>query len=156
MKDNLDVHQFKNESSVKVNYINRAATRNLASTKITLCSVMATLSLVGGFVWIAASTIDKNNYEQVAHLRDTYENGRVQHNHELDFESFVGDFKIVNPGGDEEDIYKAIEKGEYEHYTRHAGEIKIDKNLQGEPLENDDVRDFTEQFFASRGGKGSK
>lgn len=158
MKDNLDVPQFKNESSVKMNYINKAATKKIAKRKIKLGRVMGILALAGGITWIVGTAIDSNNYEQVEHKFDTYDTaeGKLEHNHELNKKYFVGDYKIVNPAATDEDVLDAIYDGEYDYYVHHEGKIKIDKELQGESLENDDVIDFSEQFLAQHGGKGSK
>lgn len=130
---------YKNKSAMKKN-----ADRSWTLTKLGVAAVMGVI--VFGAI---NGVIQSHQYESVVHKYDTYssETGLWSHGHELDKEHFVQDYKIVNEEATFENIEEAIDDGQYRYYADHDGKIKIDKELQGEPLDNDEVIEFSDQFL---------
>ena len=62
----------------------------------------------------------------------------------------------MNEEATTQDILDAIYEGQYQDYVDHNGRVRIDKDLQGEPLENDQVIEFSEQFLEQHAGKSRK
>lgn len=158
MKDSLNVHQFKNssKSTINMNYMNQPAIKKISKRKLNLKGLAMILTIAGGITVIGASAYHESKYEQVEHHYDTYSEGQIEHNHELNKKTFVQDYKIVNEKATEKDVLDAIYDGEYQYYVDHDGKIKIDKELQGKSLDNDKVIAFSDEFLEEHGGKGMK
>lgn len=160
MKDELNVHQFKNssKSTINMNYMNQPAIKKISKRKLNLKGLAMILTIAGGFTVVGVNAYHENQYEQVEHRYDTYSysEGKLQHNHELNKKTFVQDYKIVNEKATDKDVLDAIYDGQYQYYLNHEGKIKIDKDLQGKSLENDKVIAFSDEFLEEHGGKGMK
>lgn len=158
MNDGLNVHQFRNDSDSKISmdYMNKSAIKKISRRKLNLKGLAMILTISGGITVVGASAYHENQYEQVEHRYDTYSEGQIEHNHELNKKTFVQDYKIVNEKATEKDVLDAIYDGQYQYYVDHDGKVKIDKDLQGKSIENNEVIAFSNDFLEKHGGKGMK
>lgn len=140
----------------KVTYKNKHAMKKHANVSWIL-KRLGLLALLGAAGYgVVNGAVESHQYEYVEHKNDTYNEGQIQHAHELNKRSFVQDYKIVNEEATTQDILDAIYEGQYQDYVDHNGRVRIDKDLQGEPLENDQVIEFSEQFLEQHAGKSRK
>lgn len=140
-------------ASTNVTYNNR---KKLGRTRLILTKLGVAAIIAGAGYGVVNGAVESHQYEYVEHKNDTYNEGQIQHAHELNKRSFVQDYKIVNEEATTQDILDAIYEGQYQDYVDHNGRVRIDKDLQGEPLENDQVIEFSEQFLEQHAGKSRK
>lgn len=139
-EDRLEVKQFGTSSSrgqenTKINNLNgpcvariirkRLKLRTDRVAKIAVSALMMTVMGTGIKEWIY-----NMDHDNVQHAHEEPIDGRLVHNHDLNLEYFIQDYKALNPKATEEDVMNAIINGEFEEYKNHNGSITAVKELQ--------------------------
>ena len=156
----LNVMQFSAASNktepINIDYINGPAIKQSVKSKRKLridrlaIAIGATgLALLGGIKTVSV-VHNELTHEAVLHSEEVPSEGIIKHNHPLDLEHFIRDYKAVNEKANKHDIELAIENGEFDHYKATNGSIEIVGKLQEEQEDSIEFYNTTCVSFADR------